>query len=64
MTLSHAVLVLLLAERIHGTDAGVRQAAKNIVKKLPRSKRGLLYDLIDSPSPLKLVQHIAANLDE
>ncbi|MFJ2319027.1 hypothetical protein [Pseudomonas sp. NPDC087817] len=64
MTLSDAVLVLLLAERIHGTDDAVRRAGKNIMKKLPRGKRDILYDLINSPAPLKLVQHIAANLDD
>ncbi|CRM19744.1 hypothetical protein [Pseudomonas sp. 24 E 13] len=64
MTLSDAVLVLLLAERIHGTDAAVRRAGKNIVKKLPRGKRDILYKLIDSPNPIKLIQHIAANLDD
>jgi len=64
MTLSDAVLVLLLAESIHVTDNAVRHAGKNIVKKLPRDKRDILYDLINSPAPLKLVQHIAANLDD
>lgn len=64
MTLSDAVLVLLLAERIHGTDDAVRRAGKNIVQKLPRSKREILYNLIDRPYPLKLIRHIAANLDE
>ncbi|WP_236165631.1 hypothetical protein [Pseudomonas fulva] len=64
MTLSDAVLVLLLAERIHGTNDAVRRAGKNVVKKLPRSKRDILYDLIDSPNPVKLIQHIAANLDD
>ncbi|MBH8614352.1 hypothetical protein I4N56_028290 [Pseudomonas mohnii] len=64
MTLSDAVPLLLLAERIHGTDAAVRRAGKNIVKKLPRGKRDILYKLIDSPNPIKLIQHIAANLDD
>ncbi|KWV69486.1 MULTISPECIES: hypothetical protein [Pseudomonas] len=63
MTLSHAVLVLLLAERIHGTDAAIRKAAKNIVKKLPRSKRDVIWDTIDSQSPREIVRHIAENLD-
>jgi hypothetical protein len=31
MNLIHATLVLLLAAKIHGTDAGVRAAAKNVV---------------------------------
>lgn len=49
---------------IHGTDDAVRRAGENIVKKLPRGKRDILYDLINSPAPLKLVQHIAANRDD
>lgn len=64
MTLSDPELVLLLAKRIHGTDNAVRHAGKNIVKKSPRGKRDILYDLFNSPAPLKLVQHIAANLDD
>lgn len=63
MTLTEAVLILLLAARIHGADDGVRQAAKNIVKKLPRSERDIIYDVIASKSPMRLVQHIALNLD-
>lgn len=63
MNLTDATLILLLAERIHGTDEGVRTAAKSVVKKLPRSKRDLIYNVIDSPSPLELVRHIAQNLD-
>lgn len=63
MNLTDATLILLLAERIHGTDEGVREAAKNVVKKLPRSKRDLIYNVINSPSPLELVRHVAQNLD-
>lgn len=63
MTLSHAVLVLLLAERIHGTDAAIRKAAKNVVKKLPRSKRDVIWEIIDSQNPREIVRHIAENLD-
>jgi hypothetical protein len=63
MNLTDATLILLLAERIHGTDEGVREAAKSVVKKLPRSKRDLIYNVINSPSPLELVRHVAQNLD-
>lgn len=48
MSLTHATLVLFLAAKIHGADAGVRAAAKNVVKKLPRSNRNLIYLIIDS----------------
>jgi len=63
MNLSHATLVLLLAAKIHGTDAGVRAAAKNVVKKFPRSQRDLIYRVIDSKQPLEIVRQMALNLD-
>ncbi|WP_138763856.1 DUF7740 domain-containing protein [Pseudomonas lactis] len=63
MNLTDATLVLLLAARIHGTDEAVRASAKNVVKKLPRSKRDLIYKVIDSRSPLDLVDFLAQNLD-
>lgn len=64
MTLADAILVLMLADRIHGTDLAIRRAGKNIVKRLPRAKRDIIYDLIDIPSPTKLIHHIAAHLDD
>lgn len=64
MNLSDAALVLLLAARIHGTDEAVRASAKSVVKKLPRSKRDLIYKVIEAKSPLHLVGFIAENLDE
>jgi len=63
MNLTDATLVLLLAARIHGTDEAVRASAKSVVKKLPRSKRDLIYKVIDSRSPLELVDFLAQNLD-
>ncbi|BBP77352.1 hypothetical protein PHLH7_34560 [Pseudomonas sp. Ost2] len=36
MNLTDAVLILLLAARIHGTDEAVRASAKSCVKRLPR----------------------------
>ena len=63
MNLTDATLVLLLAARIHGTDEAVRASAKSLVKKLPRSKRDLIYKVIDSRSPLELVDFLAQNLD-
>lgn len=64
MNLSDATLVLLLAARIHGTDEAVRASAKSVVKKLPRSKRDLIYKVIETKSPLHLVGFIAENLDD
>ncbi|KTB94284.1 hypothetical protein AO073_10960 [Pseudomonas syringae ICMP 11293] len=62
MNLTHATLVLLLAAKIHSTDAGVSAAAKNVVKKLPRSQRDLIYLVIESKRPLEMVWQIAFNL--
>lgn len=63
MTLSDATLALLLAARIHGTDAAVRTTAKRCVKLLPRSKRDLLYKVVDNSSPLDLVRFMARELE-
>ncbi|WP_313053415.1 DUF7740 domain-containing protein [Pseudomonas lopnurensis] len=63
MTLSDATLALLLAARIHGTDAAVRATAKRCAKLLPRSKRDLIYQVANSRSPLELVTFLAGNLD-
>lgn len=63
MNLTDAVIALLLAARIHGTDQAVHATAKSIVKKMPRSKRGMIYKVIDSKSPLLMVELIAENLD-
>lgn len=64
MSVDDALLLLLLAEMIHGTDASIRRVAKNIVKKVPRSRRDVLYKLIDCKSPLELIRYIAMNIDE
>ena len=64
MNLTDAVLVLLLAARIHGTDEAVRASAKSCVKKLPRGKRDLIYNVINSRSPMEMVGFIAENLDD
>lgn len=64
MTLSDAILVLMLADRIHGSDEAVRRAGKNIVKKLPRSKRDIIYELISNPHPRELIHNIALHIDD
>ncbi|KKO15768.1 hypothetical protein [Pseudomonas putida] len=64
MTLTDAIIVLLLAEKIHGTDAAIRKSAKNVAKKLPRSKRGVMYDIAESKNPRDLMRHIALGLDD
>lgn len=63
MNLTDVIIALLLAARIHGTDQAVRATAKRVVKKLPRSKREVIYKVIDSKCPLFMVELIAENLD-
>ena len=63
MNLTDAIIALLLAARIHGTDQAVRTTAKIVVKKLPRGKREMIYKVIDSKNPLLMVELIAENLD-
>ncbi|MEZ1841130.1 hypothetical protein QVM62_25100 [Pseudomonas putida] len=64
MTPTDAIIVLLLADKIHGTDEGVRRSAKNMAKKLPRSKRGIMFDIAESKNPRDLMRHIALGLDD
>jgi hypothetical protein len=46
------------------TDDAIRASAKSVVTKLPRSKRDLIYKVIEAKSPLQLVSFIAENLDD
>jgi len=64
MGLNHkdAVLALLLAASIHRTDSAIKATAKRCMRQLPRSKRELIFTILDSKEPLKLVRHIADNL--
>ena len=62
MDLQDAVLALMLAARIHGTDSAVKATAKRCAKQLPRSKRDLMFSIVDSGEPLRLIRHIAANI--
>ena len=64
MNLTDATFVLLLDARIHGTDEAIRASAKSVVKKLPRGKRDLIYKVINSRSPLDLVNFLAQHLDD
>ncbi|MDZ7890040.1 MAG: hypothetical protein U5M72_12635 [Pseudomonas sp.] len=63
MTLTDTVIALLLAVRIHGTDDAIRATAKRCAKRLPRSKRDLVYQIVDSPSPHAFVVFLAQTLD-
>ncbi|WP_282361606.1 hypothetical protein [Pseudomonas sp. PS01300] len=64
MTLSDAVLVVLLADRIHGTDAAIRSAAKRCAKKLPRSQRDIVFKIGNSANPQQLVAHLCQHLSD
>jgi hypothetical protein len=64
MTLSDVILIPLLAERIPGSDEAIRRSAMNVVKKLPRGKRDIIFQIVRAKSPRHLIQHIAANLDD
>lgn len=63
MTLTDAVIALLLTVRIHGTDEAIRATAKRCTKLLPRSKRDLMYKIVDSRSPHAFVVFMAQSLD-
>lgn len=63
MNLQDATLALFLAARIHGTDSAINATAKRCAKRLPRSKRGLMFAIVDSTAPLKLVNHLTEHLD-
>jgi hypothetical protein len=63
MTLTDATIALLLAARIHGTDAAVRATAKRCIKRLPRSKRDLHHLVVESKSPLILVDFLAQGVE-
>jgi hypothetical protein len=62
LNLTDATIALLLAAKIHGKDAAVKATAKRCCQNLPRSKRDLMFTVINSPEPLKLIDHIAKNL--
>lgn len=63
MTLLDATLALFLAAGIHGTNAAIKATAKRCSKLLPRSRRDLMFTIMDSTEPLKLVNYLAEHLD-
>ncbi|MEO9335759.1 hypothetical protein ABI260_26055 [Pseudomonas guguanensis] len=63
MNLTDATIALLLTAQIHGTNAAVQATAKRCSQRLARSKRDLMFTVMNSREPLKLVDHIAQNLD-
>ena len=64
MTVSDAILALLLSARIHGSETALRATAKRCAQRLPRSKRFLMFSLIDSRTPLELLTLLVTDLDQ
>lgn len=62
MTLMDVAIALLLAARLHGTDAAVRETAKRCAKYLPRSERQLMYLIVSSRNPLQIVATLTNQL--
>ena len=63
MNLQDATLALFLAAHIHGTNTAIKATAKRCAKLLPRSKRDLMFAIVDSSEPLRLVNYLAEHLD-
>ncbi|MCY1278485.1 hypothetical protein D9M68_241500 [compost metagenome] len=63
MTLVDAMLALLLAAKLHGSDAAVRSTAKRCAQRLPRRQRGMMFTVAASSTPLQLVRRIADQLE-
>jgi len=63
LNLTDATIALLLAAKIHGKGSAVKATAKRCSQLLPRSKRDLMFMVMNSSEPMKLVEHIAQNLD-
>ncbi|QEY71746.1 DUF7740 domain-containing protein [Pseudomonas denitrificans (nom. rej.)] len=51
------------AHLCENVDSAIKATAKRCAKQLPRSKRDILFGIAASSEPLKLVLHIAHNLD-
>lgn len=63
VTLTDATIALLLAAKIHGTNAAVQATAKRCSQRLPRSKRDLMFTVMSTRNPMKMIQHIAQHLE-
>lgn len=51
-----AVLLIVLAARLHGTDAAVRAVARNILHQLPQADRPGVRKIMQSKHPLKVAE--------
>jgi hypothetical protein len=57
------MLALLLAAKIHGTDAAVSATAKRCAQRMPRSKRFLMFSVMESAAPLELVALLLSDIN-
>ncbi|RON42386.1 hypothetical protein [Pseudomonas brassicacearum] len=62
MNMIDATICLLLAAKIHGTDQALRDTAKSLVKKLPRSSRGMMFAIINSKKPMVLLSRVVEDV--
>ncbi|MCO6056745.1 hypothetical protein NG726_08675 [Pseudomonas sp. MOB-449] len=63
MDLQDATLALFLTAHIHSSNSAIKATAKRCAKLLPRGKRDLMFAILDSSEPLKLVNYLAEHLD-
>ena len=62
MNMIDATICLLLAAKIHGTDQALRDTARSLVKKLPRSSRGMMFAVINSKKPMVLLSRVVEDV--
>ena len=62
MNMIDATICLLLAAKIHGTDQALRHTAKSLIKKLPRSARGMMFAIINSKKPMVLLSRVVEDV--
>ncbi|MNC66619.1 hypothetical protein D3C75_1170340 [compost metagenome] len=62
MNMIDATICLLLAAKIHGTDQALRDTAKSLTKKLPRSARGMMFAIINSKKPMVLLSRVVEDV--
>ena len=62
MDMIDATICLLLAAKIHGTDQSLRDTAKSLIKKLPRSARGMMFAVINSKKPMILLSRVVEDV--
>ncbi|ENA26753.1 hypothetical protein HMPREF1487_09567 [Pseudomonas sp. HPB0071] len=59
-----AIVALALVAELQATDRAVIEAAKRFSKQLPRRYRPLMFDIINSPAPLRQVRTLVTTLPD